>query len=167
MGFLISAALRETGNAVDEDWLSSKIWGQKKHCHSFVRSLPGKSPLLRLPCSFELNNLKAPCLLSNGLVLKQSTEKQPAARASHQKGKESIASRGWMCVRNATVWSPVPLPDLCALSPQRTPWFNGWGFNLPRGQSLLDKWNLIPEGIDILMTHGPPLGKWSKGCPLS
>ncbi|KAL4696665.1 hypothetical protein H8959_002363 [Pygathrix nigripes] len=27
-----------------------------------------------------------------------------------------------------------------------------------RGQSLLDKWNLIPEGIDILMTHGPPLG---------
>ncbi|KAI4537354.1 hypothetical protein MG293_012217 [Ovis ammon polii] len=40
----------------------------------------------------------------------------------------------------------------------RTPWFNGWGFNLPRGQSLLDKWNLIPEGIDILMTHGPPLG---------
>lgn len=43
--------------------------------------------------------------------------------------------------------------------PQRTPWFNGWGFNLPRGQSLLDKWNLIPEGIDILMTHGPPLGK--------
>lgn len=45
------------------------------------------------------------------------------------------------------------------ISPQRTPWFNGWGFNLPRGQSLLDKWNLIPEGIDILMTHGPPLGK--------
>nr|3RL3_A Chain A, Metallophosphoesterase MPPED2 [Rattus norvegicus] len=39
-----------------------------------------------------------------------------------------------------------------------TPWFNGWGFNLPRGQSLLDKWNLIPEGTDILMTHGPPLG---------
>ncbi|XP_062917693.1 metallophosphoesterase MPPED2a isoform X1 [Mobula hypostoma] len=39
-----------------------------------------------------------------------------------------------------------------------TPWFNGWGFNLPRGQSLLDKWNLIPEGIDVLMTHGPPLG---------
>ncbi|XP_068596520.1 metallophosphoesterase MPPED2a [Brachionichthys hirsutus] len=44
------------------------------------------------------------------------------------------------------------------LHPLWTPWFNGWGFNLPRGQSLLDKWNLVPEGIDILMTHGPPLG---------
>ncbi|KAL2094011.1 hypothetical protein ACEWY4_011323 [Coilia grayii] len=39
-----------------------------------------------------------------------------------------------------------------------TPWFCDWGFNLPRGQALLDKWNQIPEGIDILMTHGPPLG---------
>uniref|UniRef100_A0A4W5NDC1 Metallophosphoesterase domain containing 2a n=1 Tax=Hucho hucho TaxID=62062 RepID=A0A4W5NDC1_9TELE len=39
-----------------------------------------------------------------------------------------------------------------------SPWFNGWGFNLPRGQSLLDKWNQVPEGIDILMTHCPPLG---------
>ncbi|CAK7297079.1 Metallophosphoesterase domain-containing protein 1 [Vulpes lagopus] len=37
------------------------------------------------------------------------------------------------------------------------PWFYGWGFNLPRGQALLEKWNLIPEGVDILITHGPPL----------
>nr|XP_016848308.1 PREDICTED: metallophosphoesterase MPPED2 isoform X3 [Anolis carolinensis] len=48
-----------------------------------------------------------------------------------------------------------------------TPWFNGWGFNLPRGQSLLDKWNLIPEGIDILMTHGPPLGRGNSKPPTS
>jgi len=41
----------------------------------------------------------------------------------------------------------------------RQPWFYGWGFNLPRGQALLEKWNLIPDGIDILITHGPPLGK--------
>uniref|UniRef100_A0A8C4Q394 Metallophosphoesterase domain containing 1 n=1 Tax=Eptatretus burgeri TaxID=7764 RepID=A0A8C4Q394_EPTBU len=40
----------------------------------------------------------------------------------------------------------------------RTPLHFGWGFNLQRGQPLLDKWNLIPKGIDILMTHGPPLG---------
>uniref|UniRef100_A0ABI7ZVU6 Metallophosphoesterase domain containing 1 n=1 Tax=Felis catus TaxID=9685 RepID=A0ABI7ZVU6_FELCA len=40
----------------------------------------------------------------------------------------------------------------------RQPWFYGWGFNLPRGQALLEKWNLIPEGVDILITHGPPLG---------
>lgn len=45
------------------------------------------------------------------------------------------------------------------LSSHRQPWFYGWGFNLPRGQALLEKWNLIPEGVDVLVTHGPPLGK--------
>lgn len=45
------------------------------------------------------------------------------------------------------------------LSGRRQPWFYGWGFNLPRGQALLEKWNLIPEGVDVLITHGPPLGE--------
>ncbi|XP_060075974.1 metallophosphoesterase MPPED2-like [Ylistrum balloti] len=42
-----------------------------------------------------------------------------------------------------------------------SPWqpvFGGWGFNLPRGQLLLDKWNMIPDDTDILITHGPPVG---------
>ncbi|RVE58114.1 hypothetical protein OJAV_G00205960 [Oryzias javanicus] len=38
------------------------------------------------------------------------------------------------------------------------PWYYGWGFNLPRGQALLDKWNQIPDNTDILVTHCPPLG---------
>lgn len=47
----------------------------------------------------------------------------------------------------------------------RQPWFYGWGFNLPRGQALLEKWNLIPEGIDVLITHGPPLGESAAMVP--
>ncbi|XP_033733429.1 metallophosphoesterase MPPED2-like isoform X2 [Pecten maximus] len=42
-----------------------------------------------------------------------------------------------------------------------SPWqpkFGGWGFNLPRGQALLDKWNMIPADTEILITHGPPIG---------
>ena len=31
-------------------------------------------------------------------------------------------------------------------------------FNLPRGRPLRKKWKRIPEGIDILVTHGPPAG---------
>lgn len=40
-----------------------------------------------------------------------------------------------------------------------SPWqpeFHHWAFNLPRGEPLAEKWALIPEGIDILVTHGPP-----------
>lgn len=42
-----------------------------------------------------------------------------------------------------------------------SPWqpeFMDWAFNLPRGPLLRQKWDLIPDGIDILITHGPPLG---------
>lgn len=37
-----------------------------------------------------------------------------------------------------------------------TPWFYGWAFNLPRGPKLAEKWSLIPEDCDVLITHGPP-----------
>lgn len=42
-----------------------------------------------------------------------------------------------------------------------SPWqpeFHNWAFNLPRGLALREKWALIPDDIDILMTHGPPDG---------
>jgi predicted phosphohydrolase len=42
-----------------------------------------------------------------------------------------------------------------------SPWqpeFNNWAFNLERGEPLREKWALIPEDTDILITHGPPYG---------
>jgi predicted phosphodiesterase len=38
------------------------------------------------------------------------------------------------------------------------PWFYDWAFNLQRGAPLRAKWDLIPAGIDVLVTHGPPHG---------
>jgi Icc-related predicted phosphoesterase len=43
-----------------------------------------------------------------------------------------------------------------------SPWqpeFNNWAFNLPRGEKLKEKWDMIPVNTDILITHGPPFGK--------
>lgn len=42
-----------------------------------------------------------------------------------------------------------------------SPWqpaYNEWAFNLPRGRPLAEKWAQIPDGIDVLITHGPPEG---------
>ncbi|MDF1816105.1 MAG: hypothetical protein P1V20_28145, partial [Verrucomicrobiales bacterium] len=42
-----------------------------------------------------------------------------------------------------------------------SPWqpeFHDWSFNLPRGSALAEKWALIPEDTDILITHSPPRG---------
>ena len=38
------------------------------------------------------------------------------------------------------------------------PWFFDWAFNLQRGPEIRAKWELIPDGTDILITHGPPPG---------
>jgi Icc-related predicted phosphoesterase len=42
-----------------------------------------------------------------------------------------------------------------------SPWqpaFNDWAYNLPRGPAIAEKWALIPETTDVLVTHGPPEG---------
>lgn len=47
-----------------------------------------------------------------------------------------------------------------------SPWqpeFCSWAFNLPKnGIELQHKWAKIPKDVDILMTHGPPLGILDK-----
>ncbi|VDP60222.1 unnamed protein product [Heligmosomoides polygyrus] len=54
--------------------------------------------------------------------------------------------------------------ELFGITIYGTPWqprVDNWAFNLTRGQALLDKWNNIPAGVDVLLTHTPPLGKHS------
>jgi Icc-related predicted phosphoesterase len=66
--------------------------------------------------------------------------------------------------------------DVCSIygSPHQ-PTFHNWAFNLPRnGEELQNKWNAIPEDVDILITHGPawghldvtPYGNLNVGCEL-
>lgn len=42
-----------------------------------------------------------------------------------------------------------------------SPWqpeFFDWAFNLPRGEKLAEKWDMIPDDTDVLITHGPAFG---------
>lgn len=51
--------------------------------------------------------------------------------------------------------------EVAGLHVYGSPWqpeFGGWAFNLPRGEALREKWALIPAGLDLLITHGPPYG---------
>jgi len=41
----------------------------------------------------------------------------------------------------------------------RTPEFCEWGFMKARGEPIQEIWNKIPDQTDILITHGPPLGR--------
>jgi Icc-related predicted phosphoesterase len=50
-----------------------------------------------------------------------------------------------------------------------SPWqpeFHHWAFNSPKnGEELEQKWNDIPEDVDILITHGPAFGYLDKSGP--
>lgn len=39
-----------------------------------------------------------------------------------------------------------------------TPTFFDWAFMKDRGEPIRKMWEMIPEGLDILVTHGPPKG---------
>lgn len=36
------------------------------------------------------------------------------------------------------------------------PFYGNWAFNLRSKAELKKKWDMIPKGIDVLITHGPP-----------
>lgn len=48
-----------------------------------------------------------------------------------------------------------------------TPKFYNWHFMKSRGSEIAKKWALIPQDVDILVTHGPPqfiLDETDEGC---
>jgi predicted phosphohydrolase len=76
----------------------------------------------------------------------------------------------WLCERRPTRAREL-LSDVTYLLDEETvaaglriwgspwqPWFHDWAFNLARGKAIRAKWDLIPDGTDILVTHGPPFG---------
>jgi len=46
-----------------------------------------------------------------------------------------------------------------------TPWqpyFEDWAFQLGRGTPCRQKWRQVPDDVDVLLTHGPPLGRGDR-----
>lgn len=48
-----------------------------------------------------------------------------------------------------------------------TPEFCNWAFNARRGEDIQSHWDKIPKDVDVLITHGPPLGRLDKTGGLS
>lgn len=46
-----------------------------------------------------------------------------------------------------------------------TPEFMNWAFMYPRGGTAKRYWDLIPNGLDVLITHGPPHGILDQAAP--
>lgn len=75
-----------------------------------------------------------------------------------------LSERGLKSVKQmltSAIYLEDSLVTVCGINIYGAPWqpvFCDWGFNLKRGEDILKKWQTIPTDIDILMTHGPPVG---------
>ena len=82
--------------------------------------------------------------------------------------RDSLANNG-ITVLNDTM---IEIEGLKIWGSPVTPYFCNWHYNRHRGQEIKTHWEMIPDDIDILITHGPPfdiLDKAShsiigKGC---
>jgi Icc-related predicted phosphoesterase len=45
------------------------------------------------------------------------------------------------------------------------PRFYDWAFNVDRGEAIKKHWDLIPDDMDVLITHGPPYGILDQAFP--
>ncbi|XP_033745150.1 metallophosphoesterase MPPED2-like [Pecten maximus] len=85
---------------------------------------------------------------------------------SMQKYRDQMKSLGVKCVRDLMtncIYLEDAMVSLYGINIYGSPWqptyaSGRWGFNLCRGEPLLQKWKHIPTNTDILITHGPPVG---------
>lgn len=79
---------------------------------------------------------------------------------NHDFGFQRTPTQARKLIRHATYLedSEITIDGLRIWGSPWQPWFHDWAFNLQRGAEIAAKWALIPDGIDVLVTHGPPLG---------
>ncbi len=75
--------------------------------------------------------------------------------------REGERARACALLGPEVVYLQDEVADIDGVRVWGSPWqpaFNDWAFNLPRGEALAEKWALIPDQVDVLVTHGPPRG---------
>ncbi len=80
---------------------------------------------------------------------------------NHDFGFERRAPEAEALVPDGVIYlrdSGVEIEGLRLYGSPWQPWFMDWAFNLERGPDIAARWALIPEDVQVLITHGPPHG---------
>jgi Icc-related predicted phosphoesterase len=80
---------------------------------------------------------------------------------NHDRGFQDRPERARRQLPDGVIYLQDSGVEIMGLKFYGAPWqpeFQDWAFNLPRGEKLRAKWSLIPNEVDVLVTHGPPHG---------
>lgn len=82
-------------------------------------------------------------------------------RRFHREELDCAAARAILAGSQGVTYLEDAEVSVLGLRVYGSPWqpeFCNWAFNLPRGAPCAERWRRIPDGIDVLITHGPPAG---------
>ena len=81
----------------------------------------------------------------------------------HRRKEDSTAVRA--SLKNCTYLenSSVTVEGIKIFGSPWQPRYFDWAFNVQRGSEIRCKWERIPRDVDILVTHGPPVGYGDNG----
>jgi Icc-related predicted phosphoesterase len=85
---------------------------------------------------------------NHDVCMERSLEKQMVLESIADDASVFYLEDGAVAIEGRIIYGSPWQPEFC-----------NWAFNLPRGQALKEKWDLIPNSIDVLVTHGPPRSK--------
>lgn len=94
-------------------------------------------------------------------------EEIPTLGMSKEKLKDAMTTENIKNYLTNCIYLEDSAISICGIKIYGTPWqpeFCKWAFNLPRGKPCLEKWDLIPQDTDILITHTPPIGHGDLCC---
>lgn len=94
-------------------------------------------------------------------IARQSHRRKIVIAGNHEIGWESESNRNWLFRDYPTITylhnSGVEFEGIRFWGSPIQPYFYNWAFQLQRDQ-LAEHWKQIPQGTDVLITHGPPAG---------
>jgi Icc-related predicted phosphoesterase len=116
------------------------------HDTSFDEALYLKQHKRRFQHQRAVNSKAAKAALTAGYHHSPATADNPFPEFDPQGGVAYLEDSG-ISIQGIRIWGSPWQPE-----------FYDWGFNLPPGAPLREKWALIPSNTEVLITHGPPLG---------
>jgi Icc-related predicted phosphoesterase len=103
----------------------------------------------------------------NGWLAEQSFESRIVIGGNHDRFFKNSPEDARSLLTNATYLenSGVTINGVSYWGSPYTPEFLDWAFMYPRGVAARKYWDQIPEGLDVLITHGPPFGILDQVTP--
>lgn len=80
----------------------------------------------------------------------------------HYERQDSVAARAVLTESASVIYLEDSGTTIHGLRIWGSPWqpfFCDWAYNLRRGAACAQKWSLIPDEVDVLITHGPVAGR--------